>query len=208
MILSNDLYENAILDSSIFEILIHFDNEDDTNQFFTELMAELFKTMDGFSERFLQIIINLKEHNYLEVKKSLFTKDYFSYLAKDISTLRNNIKFLLSGLIITSSAKVVSDINFSNRVDHYYQLNDSGLVYYNNLIQELDKVKSLEELDKFNEYFKYCLLEMSFKMIDRYIVRLNYTIQYFQKENLLIDECKDASLALELFKQQIETLKY
>jgi len=207
MILSNDLYENAILDSSIFEILIHFDKEDDTNQFFTELMAELFKTMDGFSERFLQIIINLKEHNYLEVKKSLFTKDYFSYLAKDISTLRNNIKFLLSGLIITSSAKVVSDINFSNRVDHYYQLNDSGLVYYNNLIQELDKVKSLEELDKFNEYFKDCLLEMSFKMIDRYIVRLNYTIQYFQKENLLIDECKDASLALELFKQQIEALK-
>jgi len=37
-------------------------------------------------------------------------------------------------LIITSSAKVVSDINFSNRVDHYYQLNDSGLVYYNNLM--------------------------------------------------------------------------
>lgn len=207
MVLTTDIYENVILDSSIFEILQYFDKEDEKNQFFTELMAELFKTMDGFSERFLQLIINLKEHNYMEAKKSLFIKGYFSYLAKDISSLRYNIKFLLSGLIMTSSVKVVSDINYSREAVRYHSLSDSGIVLYDNLIEALNKVKRLEELDIFNEYFKDCLLEMSFKMINIYIVRLTYTIQYLLNENLLPDECKEASLALVSFKQQIETLK-
>jgi hypothetical protein len=208
MKLSNDFYENSILDTRIFEMMLpYFENDDDKDSIITYVLTDTFNKVNGYCERFLQLINNLKEHKYLEAKKYLGIKDDFIDLSGDITTLRHNIKYLLSGLIRISTILDFSTIKNYYEPYVYIRLEDSGLVLYNNLIQELDKVKSLEELDKFNEYFKDCLLEMSFKMIDIFIVRLTYTIQYFQKENLFIGECKDASLALELFKQQIETLK-
>lgn len=202
--ISKEFVENAIF-SEWFSVIFEVSGEPDKD--FIELMEALPEYFSIRIDLILQIIDKLRMGNYTEARKSLGIRDDYHYYSKDISMLRYNIKSLLSGLIKTSSINDISEIK--DLVNLYG--NSSGSDWdspaFQHLLRELKNVATLNDLSKFNAYFKNYLVGMVIELLALFHKRITYTIQYLRENNSMVKACNDLSVHSEKLREELEKLK-
>ena len=202
--ISKEFVENAIF-SEWFSVIFEVSGEPDKD--FIELMEAFPEYFSIRIDLILQIIDKLRMGSYTEARKSLGIRDDYHYYSKDISMLRYNIKSLLSGLIKTSSINDISEIK--DLVNLYG--NSSGSDWdspaFQHLLRELKNVATLNDLSKFNAYFKNYLVGMVIELLALFHKRITYTIQYLRENNTMVKACNDLSVHSEKLREELEKLK-
>jgi len=205
MEISPEFINNSIFSEWVYEALT--DGTGIPNDIYNEMMEALFESYVRQADTILQIIQYLRAGNYAEARKSLGFRDGYSYYPKDISMLRYNIKFLLSGLIKTSAIHDISEVKELVT----WCGGRSGIGWdspaFQNILREFKEVTTLEELSKFNACFQNYLIGMVFELSALFICRITYTIRYHRDDHSMEKVCNDLSIHSEKFREEIEKLK-
>jgi hypothetical protein len=207
MNIPEEFKENSIFDESLLKTII----EDGSDDLFTEIIQVFFEDMKSRFELLLQITDALKQGRCTEARKHFKHNGEFFYFANEMPILRRSLKSLLWGLIKTSAIITVNEIAQYkiewNRYDNFDKTQKSDNYHHHLIYQQFKKVETLEELVKFNALFHQYLIEMIFKMNEIFIRRLTYTIEYLQNDEGFKEACREATLNLRNFRNEIEKLK-
>ena len=162
----------------------------------------------GRAESLLLVIRNLEQGNYAKAKLHLGVRDQWDYFSKEISTLRSDIKSLVSGLIFTSSIREISAIeNAKMNLSKYYSAPQSendlhGL--HHTVFMEFMGVNTMSDLIQFNDYFRNFIIKRIYRLAAIIIRRMSYSIEVFRNEAKYLAACNDVQGQLEVFQEEIE----
>jgi len=211
MEITEEFMEKSIVAEYILDFAKEESKDFNSEEFFGEIMNCFFKDLEKYCNILLQIIESLKNKKYPEARQDCRLNDDFVNLTDDIRWLRATLKSLLTGLIKTSAIIGVVEIEYyKNSWKSYSDLNKNIHSYdYHHFVvyQQFKEVNTLEELQKFNEFFHHYLVEMAFKMCEIFFRRMNYTIEYLQNDEAFKDVCREATVNLNNFRNEIEKLK-
>jgi len=208
MEITEEFIENSILSEWLSKTI----EEDGSDEFFSEIIQIFFfEDIERHFEMLLQIIDALKHRSCTEARKFFKNNGEFSYFAEEMPGLRKTLKSLMSGLIKTSAIVEVSEIeqykNYWKDYDVFDKNSNSEYYHHTVVYQQFKEVKSMEELQKFNEFFHHYLIEMAFKMCEIFFRRMTYTIEYLQNDEGFKEACREATVNLNNFRNEIEKLK-
>ena len=207
MEVSNEFIEQSIIAKYYYE---SFNEDSNDHEFHNEIyylcIDEVFKSFNNNTDRITNVIFNLKRKRYAQAKAGLGIRDDYCNYQKDITSLRYEIKSLISGLIVTSSITSECDIE-KYKTKWFEYSNSSWYLYHQSIYKEFSKIHTLEELVKFNEYFHNYVLELVYRFTDFIIKRMRYTVLYLSKDKTIEATCKDAYIDLVKFIEAIESEK-
>ena len=161
------------------------------------------------SEGTIEVIHNIKMHRYKEARIGLNMNGYGSFTA-DIFRLRRQGKSLLSGLIKTSSVTNTSDIEAYKREWIIYDVSDNNINSYNYhhhlIYQRFKQVKTLEELNQFNDFFNKYIVGIFFNLIGILIRRMRFTIEFLKTDVAFENICRDGLISLGMVMEDLNKL--
>ncbi len=199
MELSPEFIENSIVTSSFSDQRNGFDQET-----IDEIITITLKETNDH-EHFILLIKKIKSFRYQEARRHFFFNG--GQYPGEFYPLRFVIKSLLKGLIATSSMTRFSEIadyktTWRNFDDQQFRNDPQG--HHNLVYREFKKVVTLEDLEKFNNFFQNYILDLVFGFSEIYIRRMRYTIDYLHVDKQFEEACATGAINLEKFEKDLE----
>lgn len=211
MKITEEYIGNSLMQEYIYDALDFHSGDSSDDELFVELTQLIILKCKERTDELIQVITNLKQANFAEARIGLRSKDYFREFKKDIFSLRTASKRLLEIIIVTSAIT-------NNLEIRQYKLNwqsfdnfdkDKNIDYYHQHIvyQQFKKVETMDELAGFNSFLHQYLVEMTFKLAEIFIRRINFTIGFLKNEEAFKEICVEAIFDVRNFREAIEKLK-
>lgn len=204
MEISQDFIENAIFGEYMYDC---FRKDELDQEFFDELHRAVMADYD-YENHTIRVIKSIKSRRYQEARNGVpFDNSGF---AGELFRKRCVIKSLLKGIMATSSMVSVSEITEAQiRWNRYNDQQDryDPQGHHNQVYREFKKVESLEELNRFNDYFHNYILDLVFGLAEIYIRRLRYIIDQYEEIATMEEACIKGNIKLKKFKFDLEEVK-
>ncbi|MCX6277975.1 MAG: hypothetical protein NT004_07745 [Bacteroidetes bacterium] len=202
MELSREFIENSIVYNGFLDQRNGFDQET-----IDEIITITLKETNDH-EHFILLIKKIKSFRYQEARQHFFFNG--GQYPGEFYPLRFVIKSLLKGLIATSSISRLSEITDSKirwqKYDDQQDRNDPQ-GHHNLVYREFKKVVTLEDLEKFNNFFQNYILDLVFGFAEIFIRRWRYTIDYLRVDKQFEEAYAKGAINLEKFEKDLEEAK-
>jgi hypothetical protein len=202
MKISDEYLKDSIFPEYVIEQII------DDREFFIEIGQLIFEHANIRIKEYSCAVQYLQSRDYSLARSGI---DRFDSFHSTLVVLRKTLRSLISGIVITSTISNQNAIADYKKKWEPYDDNERSVntFYFHHqfIYQQFKKIKTLDELAAFNEFFHQYLLEMAFKLAEIFIQRLNYTVEYFQYDGAFKDVFRETTLHLENFRNEIQKLK-
>jgi hypothetical protein len=193
---SQEFFENSIFQQDF--LTYKQDYQEVIDEIITMMLVE-----PADQENIIQAIRKTKMLRYQEARKNFREREYY---ARELYSPRKVLLSLLKGLIATTSISQLSEITNSKirwqKYDDQQDRNDPQ-GHHNLVYREFKKVESLEELEKFNNYFHNYILDLVYGLSDTFIRRTRFTIDYFRDDKQFESSCAKGTINLEKFEKDL-----
>ncbi|MCX6268884.1 MAG: hypothetical protein NTW16_16280 [Bacteroidetes bacterium] len=203
MEISQKFIENAIFGEYIYDC---FRNDDFDPEFFAEI-HKMILVENEYEERIIRVIASIKIRKYQEARIAMPCRNE---LASELEQRRCVVLSLLKGIMATSSMASPDEIADARiRWIRYHDQQDSydPQGYHNQVYREFIKVKSLEDLGRFNIFFHNYILDLVFGLAEIYIKRLRYAMEHLRGKESLEEACAKGAMNLEKFEHYLGEIK-
>ena len=203
MEISQEFIENAIFGGFIYDC---FRNDDFDQEFFAEIHKMTF-VENMYEECIIRVIESIKTRKYQEARNAMPRRNEF---ASELEQRRCVVLSLLKGAMVTSimaSHDEIADAQI--RWIRYHDQHDSydPQGYHNQVYREFLKVKSLEDLERFNDFFQNYILDLVYGLAEIFIRRMRYAMEHLRDKESLVEAYAKGVMNLEKFEHDLEEIK-
>ncbi len=175
-------YDKLFFSNSCGEMFFEDINEFDIVEMNQAMLAEV----DNHFDRFFNMAKNLVEHKIAAARRLCRFKSNYSYWSKEISSLRYIIKYLISGLYISSYVRNHHELEILRSHWEKYRFDDCNItldplqLHLKAVFSEFSKVETLIDIRLFAAFFNQYVINLVFEMIDLSLLKLDSTLASFK----------------------------
>ncbi len=183
MNLPDEFFERSIVSKYYFDVFWEADETLNFKSIIKQVSRYLLKGTQSFAEAMLKVSRLIECNQFQEAW--LIIKDCHRYKYLNIALRQEfvNIRSHLPTIISTTSIYMVEQLlekkkawaDSGTETDEHEQLSD-----YKRIHREFQKLKTIEELINFNQFYKESIQRLIFEFIDKHICRMDYTLEYLK----------------------------
>jgi hypothetical protein len=188
------LYGKLLYSKDVGEMML----EDILNFDLFDMNQAMIEDVNQHFNRFFDMARSLIEHKFLAARRLCAYRDNFSWKSKEISSLRYDIKYLISGLYISSYVRNYNELEILRSHWEKYRYTDCTVTLdslqlrLKTIFNEFSKVETLIDIPIFAEYFNQYVINLVFDMVDLSLSKLDSTIVSFRSLNSFEYFCSES----------------
>jgi hypothetical protein len=188
------LYGKLLYSKDVGEMML----EDILNFDLFDMNQAMIEDVNQHFNRFFDMAKSLIEHKFVAARRLCAYRDNFSWKSNEISSLRYDIKYLISGLYIASNIRNHYELEIlrSNWKKYSYADCDATLnplqIHLKTIYSEFNKIETLIDAPRFAEFFNQYVINLVFDMVDLSLSKLDSTIVSFRSLNSFEYFCSES----------------
>jgi len=203
------LYGKLLYSKDVGEMLL----EDLTTFDIFDMNQGMIEDVDKHFNRFFDMAKSLIEHKYMAARRLCAYRDHFSWKSKEISSLRYDIKYLISGLYISSYVRNYNELEILRSHWEKYRYADCTVALdslqlrLKTIFKEFNKIETLIDVRLFAEYFNQYVITLVFEMVDLSLSKLDSTILSFRSLNSFEYFCNESEKQRRYYVNELRRVK-